>query len=170
MKQQTSRRKLLRGIGLVGAVSAGLPIAGCSAPSDGGGDGDEATPTPTPTEPSSNGDDGGEWVKTSTVGMTDELTFAPERIEVSAGTKVTWETVGTVGHTVTAYEAEIPSEATYFASGGFDSEQAARDGYPDAGNVPEGEVYEYTFETAGQYQYFCIPHELNGMIGYVKVV
>lgn len=172
MTRYQSRRELLRGIGLAGAVSIGLPVAGCSAPSDGGdgGDGGGATPTATSSPTPSSDGDGEEWVQTSTVAMTDELTFEPARIQVSSGTTVTWENVGTIGHTVTAYEEEIPSGATFFASGGFDSEQAARDGYPEKGNIAEGETYEYTFETAGQYKYFCIPHELNGMIGYVKVV
>ena len=103
--------------------------------------------------------------------MTDELTFDPEAIEVSVGTEVTWENVGAVGHTVTAYEDKIPDGATYFASGGFDSQQAAKDGYSDGeGNVPKGESYSHTFETKGTYEYYCIPHEMNGMVGTVKVV
>ncbi|MDY7083266.1 MAG: plastocyanin/azurin family copper-binding protein, partial [Halobacteria archaeon] len=117
----------------------------------------------------SKGDSSGQWTETSTVEMTDKLTFEPKRIKVSPGTTVTWKNVGTIGHTVTAYEDKIPDGATYFASGGFNSEQAARDGYPDKGNIPKGETYEHTFETKGEYKYFCIPHELNGMVGYVKV-
>lgn len=172
MTHNQSRRELLRGIGLAGAVSIGLPIAGCSAPSDDGDGGDAGGSTPTATaSPTPSGDgNGGEWEQTSTVDMTDELTFEPARIQVSSGTTVTWENVGSIGHTVTAYQEEIPSGAAYFASGGFDSEQAARDGYPGSGNIPEGETYEFTFETTGQYRYFCIPHELNGMVGDIRVV
>lgn len=175
MTRNQTRRELLRGIGLAGVVSVGLPLTGCSAPSDGGngGDGGDSTPTApqnTPTREPTAAGNGGDYVETSTVEMTDELTFEPARIQVSSGTTVTWENVGTIGHTVTAYEDEIPSGATFFASGGFDSEQAARDGYPQEGNIPEGETYEHTFETTGEFQYFCIPHELNGMVGYVKVV
>lgn len=171
MKRKTPRRELLHRIGLVGAVSAGLPLAGCGAQTTDGGNGGTGgnEPTPTPTATPTSGD-GGQWVKTSSVDMTDELTFEPERIEVAVGTTVTWTTVGSVGHTVTAYEDGIPSGADDFASGGFDSEQAARDGYPDGGNVPEGESYEHTFDTAGQFEYFCIPHEQSGMVGYVTVV
>ncbi|MEA5385751.1 plastocyanin/azurin family copper-binding protein [Haloarculaceae archaeon H-GB2-1] len=104
--------------------------------------------------------------------MTDQLTFAPKKIQVSAGSTVTWKNTGSIGHTVTAYEDEIPDGAAYFASGGFDGEQAAKDGYGDGqgGNVPAGESYEHTFETKGTYKYYCIPHEMNGMVGYVKVV
>ena len=152
MTTDTTRRQYLRTIGATGVAALTLPVAGCSAPSDG-----------------SDGSDGGDGSDTVTVDMTDELTFDPESIEVSAGTTVRWTTVGSVGHTVTAYDDGIPDGAVYFASGGFDSESAARDGYPQDGNVAEGESYEHTFETPGEYEYFCIPHELNGMVGTVTV-
>ncbi|NIS35939.1 MAG: copper-binding protein, partial [Actinobacteria bacterium] len=70
---------------------------------------------------------------------------------------------------VTAYEDGIPDGAEYFASGGFDSEQAARDNYPQEGDIPGGESYQYTFETTGEYEYFCIPHESADMVGTVTV-
>jgi plastocyanin len=112
------------------------------------------------------GDGGGE---TYTVDMTDDLIFDPEEITVAPGDTVVWENVGSVGHSVTAYEDEIPDGAEYFASGGFDSEQAARDAYPAEGDIPGGESYEHTFETTGEFAYFCIPHEQVGMIGTVVV-
>jgi len=105
--------------------------------------------------------------------MSDELVFDPDAITVSVGDTVTWENVGTVGHSVTAYEDQIPDGAEYFASGGFESEGAARDawspGDPESGNVAGGESFEHTFETAGTYRYFCIPHESAGMQGSVVV-
>ena len=107
--------------------------------------------------------------ETTTVDMTDSLVFDPDEIEISPGTTVTWENVGSVGHSVTAYEDEIPEEAEYFASGDLDSESAARDAYPDEGDVAGGETYEYTFETEGEYGYFCIPHEQAGMVATVIV-
>lgn len=33
-----------------------------------------------------------------------------------------------------------------------------------------GEYFEYTFDTAGEYEYFSIPHEYEGMLGLVLVV
>lgn len=126
-------------------------VAGCG----GGGGGNE------------NGNDA------TVVEMTDELVFDPETITVSVGETVTWENSGNVGHSVTAYEDEIPDGAAYFASGGFDSESAARDAYSpgdtDAGDIPGGETYEHTFETAGTYEYFCIPHESSEMVATVEV-
>lgn len=100
--------------------------------------------------------------------MTDDLRFVPETIQIPPGGTVVWDNVGRVGHTVTAYQDELPDGAAYFASGGFESEEAARDGFPD-GNIALGERYEHTFPVRGTYGYFCIPHEGSGMIGTVRV-
>jgi plastocyanin len=100
--------------------------------------------------------------------MTDSLVFDPDEATVAPGTTVVWENVGTIGHSVTAYEDEIPDEAEFFASGGFDSEEAARNAYPE-GDVAGGETYEHTFEVEGTYGYFCIPHEAAGMVAELTV-
>ncbi|MUV90707.1 plastocyanin [Halapricum sp. CBA1109] len=81
--------------------------------------------------------------------MTDELRFEPATVTVGVGETVVWETVGSVAHSVTAVEDGIPADADYWASGGFDSEAAARSSYPD-GSVGSGETYSHTFETAGE--------------------
>jgi plastocyanin len=105
--------------------------------------------------------------------MTDGLAFNPQEITIAPGDTVVWENVGGVGHSVTAYEAELPEGASYWASGGFDSEDAARGAYsagdPASGDVPGGESYQHTFETTGEHPYFCIPHEAAGMVGTVVV-
>ncbi|AJF26762.1 plastocyanin/azurin family copper-binding protein [Haloarcula sp. KBTZ06] len=168
-----TRRTFVRGLGL----AAGVALAGCSSGggSDSSGDGDSGSggdgSDGGETE-SSDGGSGSEWTETSTVEMTDELAYEPKKIQVEAGTTVTFENVGSIGHTVTAYEDEIPDGADYFASGGFDSLQAAKDGYSNGqeGNIPKGESYEVTLETTGTYEYYCIPHEMNGMVGTIKVV
>ncbi len=169
MTRTYDRRTWLKRLAAAGATVA---VAGCTSNGGGGGGGGGSDDTPTPTESPTpdDGGSGGDFVETSTVDMTDELTFEPQEIQVSAGTTVTWENVGSIGHTVTAYEDEIPEGAEYFASGGFDSQEAANDGYPEKGNVPGGESYEHTFETTGTYEYYCIPHEMSGMVGTVKVV
>lgn len=97
--------------------------------------------------------------------------FRPEEITVEVGTTVTWENTSGHGHTVTAYEGGIPDEATYWASGDFDGERAARDGWEgdNSGVFYQGESYEHTFEVVGTHQYFCIPHEDSGMLGFVNV-
>ena len=107
------------------------------------------------------------------VDMTDELVFDPDSLTVAPGDTVVWENVGAVGHSVTAYEDEIPEGATYFASGGFDTESAARNAYspgdPESGDIPGGESYEHVFDTEGTYGYFCIPHEAVGMVAEIEV-
>src|SRR6056297_313516 len=97
--------------------------------------------------------------------------FRPTTLEVSAGTTVTWLNTNKQGHSVTAYESGLPDGAEYFASGGFDSEQAARDawGNSSGGTLFEGQTFEHTFEVPGEYPYFCIPHEIGGMVGTVVV-
>ncbi|AZH25387.1 plastocyanin/azurin family copper-binding protein [Haloplanus aerogenes] len=133
-----NRRALLR-LGGAGLLAV---VAGCSAA---GGSGD-----------------------TRRVSMTDDFAYDPARITVDAGTTVRWTNDDDVGHTVTAYGDGIPADATYFASGDFDTERAARDDIT-GGLLPAGDAYEHTFTIAGTYDYFCVPHEGSGMTGTVVV-
>jgi plastocyanin len=94
--------------------------------------------------------------------------FEPRAITVQAGDTVTWVNVTDETHTVTAYEDKIPEGADYFASGGSDSQEAASSDLT-AGLLKEGDEYEVTFEEPGTYEYFCIPHEADGMTGTVVV-
>jgi plastocyanin len=105
------------------------------------------------------------------VGMSHH-SFLPAETEVTVGETVVWGNNGSRGHTVTAYEDGIPEDATYFASGGFESEAAARDAWRSggAGNVAPGDRFSHTFEVPGTYSYVCIPHEPQGMVGTVRVV
>ena len=98
------------------------------------------------------------------------VAFEPAELTVSAGDTVAWKHAAGEAHNVVAYEEEIPSDATYWASGGFDSEQAAREGWENGeGAVQSGQSYVHTFETTGTYEYFCTPHEAAGMVGSVTV-
>lgn len=105
------------------------------------------------------------------VGMS-TAAFRPAGLEVAVGETVVWKNTSSHAHTVTAYENEIPGEATFFASGEFETEQAARDGWmgDTTGALYQGDEYSHTFDVAGEYRYFCIPHEQSGMIGTVTVV
>jgi len=104
------------------------------------------------------------------VGMS-AVAFRPPEVEVAVGEPVVWKNTSSRGHTVTAYEDGIPVDAAYFASGGYDSEAAAREAWRTGGDgtVWGGETYEHTFEVPGTYQYVCIPHESSGMVGTVVV-
>ncbi|WP_178917295.1 plastocyanin/azurin family copper-binding protein [Natronomonas gomsonensis] len=147
-----SRRRLLRRLGGLCTVGAAAGIAGCSSD-----DGDGATP------------DGDDLPTAVTVDMTDDLKFVPETVEIAVDGTVTWENVGVVAHSVTAYADRIPAEADYFASGGFDDEAEANRAYPEEGSIGREESYAYTFETSGTYEYYCIPHESGNMVGTVVV-
>ena len=103
-----------------------------------------------------------------TVEMPGGLAFDPDTVRVDAGATVRWVNESGISHTVTAYADELPDGAAYFASGGFDSERAARDDV-QGGFVAPDDAYEHTFEQAGTYGYFCIPHEGAGMVGTVNV-
>jgi plastocyanin len=139
-----SRRGFVRGVGAAGGVAASL--AGSAEPASAQG------------------------ATTHTVAMTDSLIFDPDSLTIAPGDTVVWETVGSVGHSVTAYEDEQPEGVEFWSSGDLDGEQAARDAYPEQGDVATGETYERTFETEGVYEYFCIPHEAAGMVAELEVV
>ena len=105
---------------------------------------------------------------TARISMNSDFAFDPETLTISSGTTVRWVNDSDVGHTVTAYEDEIPTEAAYFASGGFESEKAARNDV-SGGLLASGDTYEQTFDVTGTYEYVCIPHESSGMTGTVIV-
>jgi len=105
----------------------------------------------------------------NTVGMTINR-FRPDELTVEPGTTVEFANSSSHAHTVTAYEGGIPPEAEFFATGGFESETAAREGWArQKGLLYTGDRWEHTFEIPGRYDYFCIPHEDSGMIGVIEV-
>lgn len=97
--------------------------------------------------------------------------FTPETYEATVGETVVWRNTSSRGHTVTAYQNAIPDDAEYFASGGYESEEAARDSWHRdlGGNIDVQGTYRSTFEVPGEYNYVCIPHERGGMVGVVVV-
>ena len=98
------------------------------------------------------------------------VAFEPAELTISQGDTVAWVHKGGEAHSVSAYGGDIPEEATYWASGGFESEETARTGWDNGeGAVQSGQYYTHTFETAGTHGYFCIPHEGAGMEGSVTV-
>ena len=105
--------------------------------------------------------DGGEVV-------IDGRSFDPTPISIQVGESVTWTNEADEPHTVTAYESSVPEGGNYFSSGAFDSEAAARDGVA-AGLLGAGDSVSVEFDASGTYEYFCIPHEDQGMKGTVVV-
>ncbi|WP_312621722.1 plastocyanin/azurin family copper-binding protein [Haloarcula sp. 1CSR25-25] len=112
---------------------------------------------------------GGSGPSGPTVTMTGDLRFDPADVAIDPGQQVTWVNESGVPHTTSAYGEGIPDEASYFASGGYESEQAVRQSTSARGFLERGETYSYTFDVTGTYQYFCLPHEESGMVGRVIV-
>lgn len=96
-----------------------------------------------------------------TVNMTDANQFQPATVTVARGTTITWLNVGTVPHTVT----DDPTKA----ANPSDSVLPAGAQPWDSGMIAGGENFSHTFDTPGQYVYFCIPHESLGMVGRITV-
>lgn len=108
---------------------------------------------------------GGGGASGKTVEMVEGQRFDPESLTVAPGTTVEFVNVSSEAHTVTAYEGRAPEP---FSSGGFDSEEAARDDLAEA-LVGQEASFEFTFDEPGTYEYFCIPHEDQGMKGTIVV-
>ncbi|SFR44549.1 cupredoxin domain-containing protein [Halogeometricum limi] len=104
------------------------------------------------------------------VGMT-AVAFDPPTLTVAVGDEVVWRNTSSRGHTVTAYDDRIPEEAEFFATGGFENTEEARDAFNNRveGLIQSGESFSHTFEVPGEYQYLCIPHEQSGMVGTIVV-
>jgi plastocyanin len=103
------------------------------------------------------------------VGMT-AVAFEPSSITIAAGEEVVWYNNSARAHSITAYDDGIPEKAEFFATGGYDSETAAREAWDGmSGSITTGEKFRHTFEVPGTYSYFCIPHERAGMVGQVVV-
>jgi plastocyanin len=98
------------------------------------------------------------------------VAFEPAELTVSQGDTVAWTHAAGEAHSVSAYQDDIPEDAEYWASGGFESEDAARTGWENGqGAVQSGQSYIHIFETTGTHEYFCIPHEAAGMVGSITV-
>ncbi|MDQ4145358.1 MAG: plastocyanin/azurin family copper-binding protein [Actinomycetota bacterium] len=85
--------------------------------------------------------------------------FRPAKLVVSAGTTVMWEQTGDQPHSVSA------SDETFESSPNCS---------PTASDkcLGEGDVFEFTFDKPGTYEYYCRVHGLpdgTGMAGTVKV-
>jgi plastocyanin len=89
------------------------------------------------------------------------MTFNPAILYVRVGDTVKWRNTAIITHTVTddpklaatAGDAALPAGAPAI----------------DSGDIAAGDVFSYTFHTAGTYKYFCKIHERMGMVATVVV-
>jgi plastocyanin len=94
--------------------------------------------------------------------------FEPASVTVQSGDPLEFTNDTSEAHSVTAYDDGLPRRADYFATGGAQSEDEARSDLA-AGLLQQGEKFEVTLEVPGEYRYFCIPHEDDGMTGTIVV-
>lgn len=89
------------------------------------------------------------------------VSFDEPEVTIEVGQTVLWRNTSDAQHTVTAdpgaaVEAdhvELPEGAEPFNSG----------------MLEPGEEWSHTFDTPGRYRYFCIPHEVTGMVAEIIV-
>jgi plastocyanin len=126
------------------ALAVVLLLVACAPATDGDG---QATASPA----------GGTVIE-----MTDDLRFDPEELTISVGDTVTWRNISSVDHTATDDPSKAQDPANAVLPDGAEPW--------DSGNIEPGAEWSYTFETPGEYTYFCIPHEAAGMVARITVV
>ncbi len=95
------------------------------------------------------------------VTMSNKLRFSPGAVHIKVGQTVRWTNKSDLVHTVTLdpklaqkkADAALPDGAEPFNSG----------------DLKPGQSFAHTFTVPGEYRYFCIPHELAGMVAGVIV-
>ncbi len=95
------------------------------------------------------------------VEMNDELKYIPETLTIKAGDTVTWRNTGKTRHTVTDNPMKARNKASARLPEGVQSW--------DSGNITRGQSWSRRFDVPGEYTYFCIPHELAGMVATIVV-
>ena len=130
------------------ALTVGL--AGCGSDDGTTAAGGDGTEDGTDGEGTESGMDGGGVAQTVAVGD-GGLNFSPESFTVSVGDTVEWSWAAG-GHNVVP--DEIPDGSDWSGSEGAPSE-----------TLDEGATHRHTFETAGEYSYYCNPHQGAGMTG-----
>jgi plastocyanin len=97
------------------------------------------------------------------VKMTDANKFEPDAITIPKGGTVTWTNTSTTAmvHSVT----DDPAKAAVKT----DAQLPAGAQAWDSGLLQPNATFSHTFDVAGTYKYFCIPHESLGMLGTVTV-
>ena len=93
--------------------------------------------------------------------MNDQLGFEPKEMTIKVGQTVTWVNTGSMVHTST----NDPTKAQKAEHSALPAGAAPW----DSGLLRSKETWSHTFDVAGEYTYFCIPHEAANMIGTITV-
>ena len=133
------------------------------------GSGSSTTTSPTTTTSPSNTTSTTMGPTTHTVmvgaGPPPSLNFDPATLSIHVGDTVMWVWV-TPGHSVVSGTATSnpPAETP---DGKFCSPNNTNCASPPLGNT--GDTYQHTFNTAGSFPYYCMPHGTLGMTGTIQV-
>merc|ERR1712224_473921 len=85
------------------------------------------------------------------------LNFVPDSVTIKAGGVVQWVNNAGFPHNIVFDEDNVPE--------GVNVEKLSREDYLNA----PGETYKLKFEKAGEYGYYCEPHQGAGMKGKIVV-
>ena len=94
------------------------------------------------------------------VGM-EAVEFPPATV---TGETVRWDNTSDTVHTVHTVTADVEQAATPASVSLPEGAEPFASGF-----MQPGDSFSHTFEVAGSYTYFCIPHERAGMIAHVVV-
>ena len=108
----------------------------------------------------------GNWLaacgqKAGPVVVMNELKYAPARLTIKVADTVTWRNTDGMAHTVTDDSAKARDEESATLPEGAEPW--------DSGDIAAGQSWSRKFDVPGEYTYFCIPHELAGMVATLKV-
>lgn len=95
------------------------------------------------------------------VEMRDTLAFSPRTLNIQVGDRVTWRNTSSFVHTATCDPALANDPSHVQLPEGAEAW--------DSGDVAGGGTFSRTFDVAGEYQYVCLPHEQQGMLGTIVV-
>lgn len=100
-----------------------------------------------------------------TIEMTDGIRFSPDAVTIQKGQTVTWVNNSSMPHTSTDDPTKNPVATDHPEYSVLPEGATAW----DSGILQPGESFSVTFDVAGDYTYFCLPHALSGMIGSITV-
>lgn len=132
----SSFTRVLPVVALAVLVTAALVACGSDNSSGGGTSGTTATPSS-----SASAGTGGGPAATVTI---KDFAYSPDKIEIQAGTTVTWTNEDSAPHTVTSTK-------------GDDVGTAVTDLF-DSGEMQQSDTFSYTFDKPGEYYYECTIH------------
>lgn len=133
------RRSALRSLAAVASATT-AGLAGCSEGDDGTSTGSVENPVAMKLEAGRNA-------------------FDPIGLHVESGETVTFRNVSG-SHSATAYTTDTRGERRI---------PADADGWNSTTLQRTGATFQHSFEVAGTYDYFCIPHRTVGMVGRIVV-